>query len=182
MFNFSKREKNVLMTGGILVVLFIAIGFIYLPAVDQRNELARVLAVEQTSFGQMIQLQKKYNKRVQPLNDQSDREIRALKTREKGFSLFAFLDIQAEKSGIKPHIDNMKPFLLELKNSPYKLSKVTLKLKSIFLNDLIQFIKQIETSGKGVQIISLSLSKTGKKEDRLDALIETQTLIFKEPV
>jgi len=182
MFNFSKREKNVLMTGGILVVVFIAIGFIYLPAVDQRNELQRILAVEQASYSQMIQLQKEYNKGVQPLNDQSDREIQALKTRGKGFSLFTFLDIQAEKSGIKPHIDDMKPFLQELKDSPYKLSKVTLKLKSIFLNDLIDFIKQIETSENGVQIISLSLSKTGKKEDRLDAVIETQTLIFKESV
>lgn len=178
MIHLSRREKNILTAGGFLLVIFIAIQFIYFPAVDRRTDLKRVLSVERDSLKQVRELQKQYLALTQNLDHQKN----ALKFRQKDFTLFSFLDFQAEKSGIKENIDYMKPFSQEVENSPYKISKVQLKLKNVFLNELITFISRVEASDNLVQIISLSLSKAGKKNDRLDAVIETQTLMIKESV
>jgi hypothetical protein len=174
MITLSIREKNIVSAGGILGIIFIAIQFIYFPAVDNRNELNRILMVEKDSLKQIQALQKKYLAQEQNL----DLKKEALGFRDKTFTLFSFLDLQAEKSGIKKNIDYMKPFSQDLEN--YRISKVKLKIKNVFLNELMAFIKRIETSDSAVQIISLSLSKAGKKKDRLDAVIETQTLMIKE--
>ncbi|MBU0969922.1 MAG: general secretion pathway protein GspM [Proteobacteria bacterium] len=178
MGKLSIRDKNVLTAGGILVIIFLAIQFIYLPAVDKREDLKRILSVEKQSLSQIHALQKQYLTLEQNLDLQKD----TLKNRQKDFSLFSFLDLQAEKSGVKDNIDYMKPFSQELENSSYTISKVKLKLKDIFLNECIDFIHRVEVSENGVRIISLSLSKTGKNKDKLDAVIETQTLVIREPV
>lgn len=178
MHNLSIREKNILTAGGVLVAIFIVIQFIYLPAVDKRSDLKRVLFVEKDSLNQVRKLQKQYLS----LTQNSDHQRAALKFRQKGFTLFSFLDLQAEKSGVKKNIDYMKPFTQDLEDSPYKISKVKLKLKNVYLNELIAFITLIETSDDRVQIISLSLSKAGKKKDRLDVVVETQTFMMKEAV
>ncbi|MBU3951277.1 MAG: general secretion pathway protein GspM [Proteobacteria bacterium] len=178
MGTLSIKDKNVLTAGGILVVIFMAIQFVYLPAVDKREDLKRILSVEKQSLNQIRTLQKQYLSLAQNFDLQKD----ALKNRQKNFSLFSFLDLQAEKSGVKDNIDYMKPFSQELENSPYTISKVKLKLKDVFLNEFIDFMHGIEASENSVRIISLSLSKTGKNKDKLDAVIETQTLVVREPV
>lgn len=178
MLNLSIREKNILTAGGVLVAIFIVIQFIYLPGTDKRTDLKRVLSVEKDSLNQVRQLQKQYLSLTQSMDHQKD----ALKFRQKGFTLFSFLDLQAEKSGVKKNIDYMKPFSQDIQDSPYKISKVKLKLKNVFLNELIDFITRVETSDKLVQIISLSLSKAGKKKDRLNVVVETQTFMIKESV
>jgi len=176
MGNLSTREKNILAGSGVLVLIFIAIQFIYLPAFDKRKDLERVLSVETTSLDNIRQLQKQYLSRV------VDHKKLALETRQKGFTLFSFLDRQAAKSGVKKNIDYMKPFSQDLDNTPYEISKVKLKLKKIVLHEFINFIDGVETSVNGVQIISLSVTKTGKKEEFLDAVIEAQILMMKESV
>jgi hypothetical protein len=104
----------------------------------------------------------------------------ALTARPQNFTLFSFLDRQAEKSHVKKNIDYMKTFSRELDTTGYKLSKVKLKLKNIFLDDLVQFIRRVEAPGNGVFITALSLSETGKGKKMLDVIIEAQTLIQKE--
>jgi hypothetical protein len=35
----------------------------------------------------------------------------------------------------------------------------------------------VETSGKGVHVVSISLAQTGEKDNLLEAVLETQTLV-----
>ncbi|MDT8380058.1 MAG: type II secretion system protein GspM [Desulfotignum sp.] len=177
MNRLSTREKQMIALGGLLVIVFVSVQFVFLPLLDQKKELTRVLAIEQDAVAQMTRLQAQY----MALSRDMDTGQSIMASRPRDFTLFSFLDTQAEKSGVKKNIDYMRPFSQNLDDSPYVVSKVRLKLKNMYLNDFIRFLNAVETSGNGVYVISLSLSKTGEKENLLEAVLEAQTLMNKEP-
>ncbi len=41
----------------------------------------------------------------------------------------------------------------------------------------MEFLKQVETSGNGVHVVSISLARTGENDNLLEAVLETQTLM-----
>ncbi len=176
MGNLSYRERMTVIGGGVLVLLFILVQFIYLPAWDKRADLEQTLAAEQISLSRIRLLQKEY---LSLAPDHSGARG-MIQNRNKGFTLFSFLDRKAAKSGVKGNIDYMKPHTRELDNSPFTLSIVKLKLKQIVLRDFTRFIREVESPDSGIWIASLSLSKSGKEKNRLDATIEAHTLVAKE--
>ncbi len=177
MGNLSIRERNSLMAGAVLLALFGIIQFIYLPAMDKRSRLEHILSVEKQGRQKMYRMQKEYFSLSQNMDDQKN----LIQHRDKGFTLFSFIDRQAEKSRVKENIEYMKPFSQPVEDTPYTLSKVKLKLKTMYLTEMIDFLQIVEASRNGIQVVSLSLSKSGKNKKMLDAVIETQVFILKEP-
>jgi hypothetical protein len=178
MNQLSTREKNTIALGSILILVFLAVQFIYLPLKDKKKELERILRVEEETVRQMVQLHKQYR----DLTGEPDMEQTIPAAKPPDFTLFSFLDSEAEKSGVKKNIDHMRPFSQDMDDGPFLISKVRLKLKNMYLNDFIHFIKGVETSGNGVSVISLSLSRTGDQATLLEAVMEAQTLVQKEPL
>ena len=69
----------------------------------------------------------------------------------------------------------MKPSTSVRKNSPYKISKVEIKLKGLTLQQLTSYLHMVETSKNIVRIKKLSISKTGKQEGFIDAVLQVET-------
>lgn len=176
MIDLSKRDKTVLAFGAAFLVVFCIIEFICLPVIDKRKSLKRILADQDTAIMQMKRLQAEHAE----LNTRLDRQTHVLSKRAKNFTLFSFLDSQASKSNVKKNVAYMKPVTQEKEKQGYKVSKVKLKLKEVYLSNLVDFLYRVETSENAVYIMSLSLNKAGRKKDKLDAVIETQTLILKD--
>jgi len=175
--HLSNREKNTIFLGSVLVTMFLVIQFIYLPLLDRKKELVRILGVEQDALRQMTQLQQQF----QDLTRNLDLDQKILAARPPGFTLFSFLDSQAEKSRIKKNIDYMRPITQNMDDGPYSISKVRLKLTDLYLKAFVDFIQGVETSGNGVHVISLSLSRTGEQTNLLEAVLEARTMVPKEP-
>lgn len=175
MLNLSKREINVLIAGITFVVLFFGYQFGIVSIIEKRDNLNRILDEKQSAIENMVLLQQK----VAAVSNSFDAKTQALATRKKDFSLFTFLDSQAQLSGVKENVAYMKPFTKELEGSPYTIATVKIKLKEVYLKELVKFLYLIESSKNGVGITSFSLSKTGKNK-MLDAVIETQTLTQKD--
>ncbi len=171
----STREKQIVIGGGVLAVIFIFIQFIYLPAYDKHAALQQTLAGHQQSLQRMKRLEKEY----QALTPNHEDAQALIKNRENGFTLFSFLDRQAAQSGVKSHIDYMKPKTREIENQPFSLAVVKLRLQKIVYSDFIHFINRVESQGNGIRIVSMSLTKSGKTGNLLDAVIEVQTLTQK---
>ncbi len=178
MVDLSKREINVLICGAIFIVLFLASQFIVAPALDKRENLERILVEKQNALEEML-LEKLH---YQSLSNRLDTEKEALVHREKAFSLFTFLDSQAEKSGVKENVAYMKPFTKSFEKSSYRTVTVKIKLSAVYLKELIDFLYHIESSKNAVTITSLSLSKAGKEKIKLDAVIEAETLMLRNEV
>jgi len=175
MGNLTYREKQMVLGGGFLALVFVCIQFIYLPVFDKNKDLKQALAAEQKAFEQIRLLEREY----QGLAPDNAAARAVLKNRNKKFTLFSFLDRQAAKNGVKAHIDYMKPHTRDLENRPMTLSVVKLKLKQIVFRDFIRFIREVESPENGIWIASLSLTKSGKKQDRLDAVLEAHTVMAK---
>ena len=176
MFNFSKREINVLTIGGIFLIVFVAVRFFYSPSIEKRNNLERILFEKQASLEEMVLLEQQF----MAVSNSFDTNTQVLANRKKGFSLFSFLDSHAQKSGVKENVAYMKPSTKKLEKSVYTLAIVKVKLKQVYLKELVDFLYHIELSNNAVTITSLSLIKAGKEKEKLDAVIETQTFMLKD--
>ncbi len=174
MFNIAIREKKILISGAVFVVLFCAFQFGIVPVFDQRETLTRILKYKHDSLEEMFDLQ-------QQLLAVSNRfDIKEhMAPGEKNFSLFSFLDSLVQQSNIKENVVYMKPLTKKLEKSKYILVTVKVKLNDLYLKELIDFLYRVESSGNNVVITSLSLSKSGRDKNRLDAVIETQAFKLK---
>ena len=176
MIAFSDREKLVVILGVVFLVVFFGYQLVIDPVFEKRQTLAQVLHQKQAAFDEMVLLQQQYAS----VSSVFDTRVHALANREKGFSLFAFLDSQAQDSGVKTNVAYMQPFSKEIEKSSYTLETVKFKLADVYLKELVNFLYRIESSENAVAISSLSLNKTGANKEKLDAIIEARTLMVKE--
>ena len=98
-----------------------------------------------------------------------------LKKRAKGFRLFSFLDGLAGQSNIKSNIIYMKPSTSNLKNSPYTLSTVEMKINDLTMEQLLNFLYGVENSPNMVWVKRISISRGEKEEDLLNAILQVET-------
>jgi len=176
MVDFSRREKNVLIFGIIFVVLFFGFQLGVAPVFEKRQTLKRILIEKQAALKEMVELQQHFL----AVSNNFGTKTKDLSNREKDFSLFSFLDFQAQQSGVKENVTYMKPFVKKLDKSLYTLATVKVKLKEVYLKELVDFLYHIEVSKNAVTISSLSLTKAGKEKVKLNAVIETQALLLKD--
>jgi general secretion pathway protein M len=80
------------------------------------------------------------------------------------------------EAGIKDKITYMKPSSSVLKNSPYKTSIVEMKLQSVTLAELADYLYRVETSENFVSVKRISISKLGKQEASVNAVLQVETL------
>ena len=171
--NLTSREKRIVMAGGVLALVFLVIQLVYLPASDRRKQLENILSSEHDALTRIRLLKKEYDG-LAPSNSDSWARI---EKRQKGFTLFSFLDRQAAKAKVKNNIDFMKPQTRDLTDSPFSLSVVRLKLKGIVLRDFIRFVRAVESPEMGIFIASLTATRSGGKSKLLDVTLEVETLM-----
>ncbi len=162
-----------MVTGIFVVFVFLAVQFVFFPLMDRKKELTRILTIEQDGLQQISTLRSQYLKMTRGM----DKQPASQSDRPPEFTLFSFLDSRAEASGVKKNIDYMRPFSQTAEDGSFQISKVRLKLKNLYLNDFMEFLKQVETSGNGVHVVSISLARTGENDNLLEAVLETQTLM-----
>lgn len=173
MFNLSVREKNIISAGLVFLVLFFGFQMGISPVFEKRDTLKRILGEKKTALKEMTGLAKQIMTEYSTAASGPGSEI----SRPSNFSLFSFIDSQVQKSNLKKSVDSMKPSSKKDAQSRMKIDIVKVKLNQVYLKELIDFIYSIEASPNGVSIGSLSLSKSGKNKDLLDAVIEAQAFI-----
>lgn len=173
---YSKREKYVLISGGIFLILFFGLQYGIFPLFEKRENYQRILKEKQIAYTEMMDLQQKY----QAVSSEFDSRKKALSGRKEGFSLFSFLDAEAQKGGLKEKVAYMTPSSKKIENTPYTMDSVKFKLTEVYLRELMALLQRIESPENGVSITALLLNKTGKDNDRLDAVIETETMMLKD--
>jgi general secretion pathway protein M len=167
----TRREKYSLFVAAGAICLVIVLQGLVLPALDKRERLVRILGSKAKILEEMIALKSEYHAIVQ----ETEISKALLTKREKGFTLFSFLDRLTGNAGIKDHVNYMKPSTTVQKNSPYKISMVEMKIQDITLGQLIAYLHMVETSKNGVAVTRLSISTTSKPKGFIDALLQVET-------
>jgi len=167
----NRRDRYAIMIGVGVVAVFLIAQFIVEPVFSKTAQKKNTLKTKAAMLEQMRQWQAEYNALTQKAKASQSR----FRNREKAFTLFSFLDRLAGEAGIKDRISYMKPSKKVEKNNLYKLSQVEMKLESITLEQLTNYLHGVETSPNMVEIKKISISKKDKKQGLITAVLQVET-------
>jgi len=168
----NKRERYAIMLAVGVICIFLIVTFIVEPFFSRTDKLKKSLREKAVVLEQMRQLQSEYG----TLTQKAEVSKALFNRRQKGFKLYPFLGQLADGAGIKDNITYMKPTTKVDKNSPYKISRVEMKLDGITLKQLTDYLYGVETSKNMVDIKRISISKKDKKQGLLTAVLQVETV------
>jgi general secretion pathway protein M len=168
----NKRERYAIMLAAGVIGIFLIVTFVVEPFLSKTDLLKKSLNDKAVVLEQMRRLQSEYG----TLTQKAEVSKALFSRRQKGFKLFSFLDRLAGEAGIKDRISYMKPSTKVQKNSPYKISRVEMKLDAITLKQLTTYLYGVETSKNMVDIKRISISKKDKKQGLLTAVLQVETV------
>jgi len=167
----SNREKMAVSIGIGFVAIFVLVQVAVFPFFNARERLQRRLSSHVISHNEIKQLQLKYRE----LQKRADNSKTRFNRRQRGFTLFSFLDKLAGQVGIKERITYMKPSSTKQKDAPYSLSLVEMKLNGITMEQITRFLYRIETSQNMIHVRRLSLNKKEEKGGQLNVILQVET-------
>jgi len=170
----EKREKQIVTAGLIFLVCFAVFHFLVSPLLQARQQTQKALIHKKEDIQKISQLQAKYYK----LQNQAVNIEERLQKRSPSFSLFSFIEEKATNAKVKQQINSMTPSTSEGEGS-LRESRVDLKLERISLQQLVDFLKEIESAKDVVMIKRISIQENSREDGALDAVMQVITFTKK---
>jgi general secretion pathway protein M len=168
---FTGREKYVVYGGAGLMGLFLLHLLVISPLIGAHDARSRSLQAKTIIRDDIIRMKSEY----QAIQRRASASTQRFAGRKANFTLFSFLDSLAGDAEIKEHITYMKPSTSTPKDSPYKISLVEMKLQNITMAQLTTYLHKVETSKNMVFVKRLSVSKEGKQDGSINAVLQVET-------
>lgn len=170
--NLNRREKIAVYGTGIFIAAFVLFQLIVMPVFEKRDELQHKLQAKRQTLSEMRQLQAEHQALQQKIAASKNR----FDKRPANFTLFSFMDRLAGQTGIKQHVSYMKPSTTVNHDTGVTLSRVEMELQAISVKDLTQYLYNVETSENMVMVKRLSISRTGREDSLIDAVLQVETV------
>lgn len=166
----ARRER--LMVGSLLAIVtgLLFFSLVFAPLLESRQRLQKSVLKKQVELQKILVLQKEY----QSLQHQTGNIQQRLTQRPENFSLFSFIEQQATFAGIKQQINYIKPSDVD-SDGPLRESRVDMKLQEITMENLVDFLKAVESPANVVSVSRISIQEHGKGEGYLNAVIQVVT-------
>jgi general secretion pathway protein M len=166
----AKREKYIVSLGVCALAIFLLFQLLIFPFFETRERAKRGVGAREKALKEIIKLSAEY----QSYNRGSQGIQQVLSQREKGFTLFSFLERAAGESQVKDRIKYMKPSVSQ-GTGPYKESVVELKLEEITLKQLVNYLYRIESPENVISVKRISIKENKKETGYLDAVLQVLT-------
>jgi len=165
----NSRERWVLFGGIGFVVVLLLVQLIIVPVFDARSNLKKSIARKKQELVEIKQLQQEYH----TLKNEEGTIQAKIDQRGRGFTLFTFLDQQANQAKVKKQIKYMKPSTID--GDELNEAMVEMKLQQIPLSDLVTFLRLVESDKNVVFIRRFSIQESGDKQGYFDAILQIVT-------
>jgi general secretion pathway protein M len=170
MMNLSKREKYFVSTALCAVAIFCLLHFIIIPFFEKRERLERGCRAKEKVFEEISALSAEYQ-----AYEKRSLGIRSIiERREKGFTLFSFLEKTAGDTTVKDHIKYMKPSEPQ-STGLYKETMVEIKLEGITLKQLVDYLYHVELSENAICLKRISIKENKGETGYIDAVLQVVT-------
>ena len=169
--NLQPREKLIITAGGLALALILLSQLVVFPIVDHRTRLKNMIKSQSEALVDIQRLKSEYDQ----LTTASRRNELQLKQRQPGFNLYSFLESLAGRSGIT-RIGSMKPSNPAVKNSPYKISMVEMRIDGLTNDQMVAFLHEIETSKQMVWIKAISITREETKASLINMNLKVETI------
>jgi type II secretory pathway component PulM len=159
--NLSKREKLVLLTAGAVLGVFILLAGVVSPMMEYKSRLAASVNAKDSQLRRVYEL----SSQIRTISDVS-KNGKALQT--ANFTLFGFLEELAARIKVNDRIEYMKPI-----SEPGDSSReaVEVKIRSVFQEDLISLLYDIEHSPHSLKIKRLNIRRV-ERDNCLDVTFQ----------
>jgi general secretion pathway protein M len=170
-FTFNRREKYLVSAGLAGILVFLILQLLVFPHYEKQDRLSQMVRAKQKTLEDIRQLKAEY----ETLRVRTDWSKSRIDQRDRGFTLFSFLDELAGKAGLKQNITYMKPSTTIQKNNPLKISQVEMKLQAITVDQLVSYLHMVETSANMVTVKRMSVTREGKQEGSISVVLQVET-------
>lgn len=167
----ARRERYLVSVAACCLVIFIILQFLVFPFFEKKRRIQRGLSTKEQGIEEIVRLSSEF--RAYQKGSQGVQQ--SLAGRQKGFTLFSFLEKAAGEAQIKARIKYMKPSVSSAGTGPYKESMVEMKLEAITLQQLVGYLYRIESPDDLVNIKRISISENKKEQGYLDAILQVIT-------
>jgi general secretion pathway protein M len=161
----ARRERRVLWGGIFFIGCFLIFQGVVSPYLDARKKLERSVQRTQNDLLEMQILQSQYGE----IKRRQGEITLLIGRRDASFSLFSFLEQQADRVRVKDRVTYMKPSTIDLEEGLQE-SAVEMKIERITLRQLIDFLGKVESLDKVVLIKRLAVQKNQKDSNLLDVV------------
>jgi len=169
----NKRERYIVFGVAAFLALLIIVQVVVRPLFARNNRLEKELKAKTAALAEMQQMRAEY----ESLRTATRRSSARYDRREKGVTLYKFMNRLADETGIKGNIKSMKPTTSEQKDSPYKISRVDMRLESVTLAQLTNYLHRVETSTGAISIRKMVITKNDDTENLLSVILQVETLV-----
>ena len=165
----NSRERWVLFGGVGFVLCFLLVQLVIVPVFEARSNLEKSIARKQQELLDIKLLQQEYR----TLKSEEGTIQARINQREAGFTLFTFLDQQANAAKVKKQIKYMKPSMVD--GDELNEAMVEMKLQQITLSALVDFVRLVESEKHVVFIRRFSIQESGDAQGYFDAILQIVT-------
>jgi general secretion pathway protein M len=166
----AKREKYFVTIAACAIALFLIVQYLIMPFFAKRDRLQKGIKLKEAGLAEMVKLSAEYKS----LQEGSQSMEQLIARREKGFTLFTFLERAAGEVGVKERIKYMKPSTSK-GTGPYKESMVEMKLEGITLAQLAGYLHRVELPQKAIIIKRISVKENVREAGSLEAVVQALT-------
>ncbi len=166
----AKREKYFISAAIWCIIIFFLFQFLIFPFFDSRKRIKKGVSEKGKDLQEMLVLSNEY----QAYRKNTSGLQQTIAQRERGFTLFSFLEKAAGDAEIKTNIKSMKPSMSS-GTGPYKESLVEMKLEKITLDQLVRYLYRIESPEKAVSVKRISINENKDGAGLMDAILQVLT-------
>ena len=173
--NLEYRERLILIGGVAFLICFMLFRFTVVPFISAQNRLELSTERKKEELVTIKELQQEYL----TLKKEEGTIQAMINERGPQFSLFTFLDQQAERVQVKKQIKYMKPSTIEGEDTLNE-TMVEMKFQLISLEALVGFLRLVESEKNVVFVKRISIQESGTEQGSLDAILQIVTFEEKQ--
>lgn len=164
------NQRYSLMAGGAAVVVLLIVQFVFFPIYDAKEAARRAIITNQKTINELIPLVSEY--RI--LKQEIAHVQKVIGERPKDFNLYSYVEKKSGEAAVKMHVKNITP----AKSSDagfYEEASVDVKIESVTLRQLTNFIYTLESPQELIRINRLTVVKNKDAPEYLNAVISVMT-------
>ncbi len=166
------RQRIMLLAVVAILLIFVVYQLLVSPYFTARSRLLHTVQLRQADLQTMKKLRQEYQ---QVKKEEGGIKSRLAK-RTKDFTLFTFVEKQAEQANVKEKIKYMKPSVAE-GEGPLRESLVEMKVQDIPLEGLVALLKLVESEENVVSLRRLSIQESAQQQGYLDVIMQIGTFV-----
>jgi hypothetical protein len=163
--NLSNREKMLIYGAAFFVLILFIYQLVFVPLLNARREYESEIRLLEARFSELKTVAGRYESE----KDAYDKLKRVL-DRKKALSVLTYLENISQRAGVRENIEYIRPKGGTSRNGILQ-SQVEMKIDAIPVQNLLQFLYEIEENRNGLIVSYLRLKPFFKEKGKVDAIV-----------